>query len=180
MFVKITTTLPNMVATARDILEKQGLLVGLAPPALTFQAFESNVLYTCDSWWIAGGRQKLGGASRGMLHAPRKQSMCQYECDVRYDKGGVSPAPDGPARSPRSASCPWTSSARDARDTSRTRNTIPSFRSPPWYVRVPGKRMTGRRLFFPGLATVSLPRSPPAEGENQTDVFLFLLSWNCR
>ena len=156
VFVKITTTLPNMVATARGILEKQGLLVpGLHHTALTFQTFESNVLYTLR---FMVDRGVVGG---NWVELPAG-------CYTHR------------AKKPRSASCPWTSSARDARDTSRTQNTIPSFRSPPWYVRVPVKRMTGRRLFSPGLATVSLPRSPPAEGENQTDVFLFLLSWNRR
>ena len=43
LFVKITTCLPNMVATARGVLEKQGLMVpGLHSTALTFQTFEAG------------------------------------------------------------------------------------------------------------------------------------------
>ena len=42
-FVKVTTCLPNMVATARGILEKQGIMVpGLHSTALTFQTFEAG------------------------------------------------------------------------------------------------------------------------------------------
>ena len=97
VFVKITTTLPNMVATARGILEKQGLLVpGLHHTALTFQTFESNVLYTLrfmvDRGVVGGNWVELPAGC--YTHRAKKQSMCQYECDVRYDKV-VSHAPDG-------------------------------------------------------------------------------------
>ena len=47
LFVRVTTCLPNYIATCRGILEKQGLQVpGLSASALNFPTFESNVLYT--------------------------------------------------------------------------------------------------------------------------------------
>ena len=96
-FVKITCTLPNQVATARGILEKQGLHVpGLHHAALCFQTFESNVLYTLrfmvDRGVVGGNWVELPAG--GYTHREKKQSMCQYECDVRYD-AVVSHAPEG-------------------------------------------------------------------------------------
>lgn len=96
-FVKITCTLPNQVATARGILEKQGLHVpGLHHAALCFQTFESNVLYTLrfmvDRGVVGGNWVELPAG--GYAHREKKQSMCQYECDVRYD-AVVSHAPEG-------------------------------------------------------------------------------------
>ena len=97
MFVKITTTLPNMVATARGILEKQGLLVpGLHGSALTFMTFESNVLYTLrfmvDRGIVGGNWLELPPG--GYHLRAKKSSMCQYECDVAFD-AVISHAPEG-------------------------------------------------------------------------------------
>ena len=97
MFVKITTTLPNMVATARGILEKQGLLVpGLHVSALTFMTFESNVLYTLrfmvDRGIVGGNWLELPPG--GYHLRAKKSSMCQYECDVAFD-AVISHAPEG-------------------------------------------------------------------------------------
>ena len=96
-FVKIVATLPNMVATARGILEKQGVHVpNLHHTALTFQTFESNVLYTLrfmvDRGVVGGNWVELPAG--GYAHRAKKQSMCQYECDVRFD-AVVSHAPEG-------------------------------------------------------------------------------------
>lgn len=96
-FVKVTTCLPNMVATARGILEKQGLVVpGLHSTALTFQTFESNVLYTLrfmvDMGVVGGNWVELPAGGYQMRQ--KKASMCQYECDVLFDKV-VSHPPEG-------------------------------------------------------------------------------------
>ena len=96
-FVKITTVLPNMVATARGILEKQGLHVpSLHATPLTFQTFESNVLYTLrfmvDMGVVGGNWVEL--PSGGYQMRKNKMSLCQYEIDVLYDKV-VSHAPEG-------------------------------------------------------------------------------------
>ena len=82
---------------ARGILEKQGLHVpGLHHAALCFQTFESNVLYTLrfmvDRGVVGGNWVELPAG--GYAHREKKQSMCQYECDVRYD-AVVSHAPEG-------------------------------------------------------------------------------------
>jgi len=97
VFVKITCTLPSQVATARGILEKQGLHVpGLHHSALCFQTFESNVLYTLrfmvDRGVVGGNWVELPAG--GYHHTQKKQSMCQYECDVKYD-AVISHAPEG-------------------------------------------------------------------------------------
>ena len=96
-FVKVTTCLPNMVATARGILEKQGIMVpGLHSTALTFQTFESNVLYTLrfmvDRGVVGGNWVELPPGAYQMRQ--KKASMCQYECDVMFDKV-VSHPPEG-------------------------------------------------------------------------------------
>ena len=87
--VKITWTLPEPGRDGcRGILEKQGLHVpGLHHAALCFQTFESNVLYTLrfmvDRGVVGGNWVELPAG--GYAHREKKQSMCQYECDVRYD-----------------------------------------------------------------------------------------------
>ena len=97
-FVKVTTTLPNMVATARGIIEKQGVTVpGLHHTSLTFQTFESNVLYTLRFMvdrGVVGGNWVELPAGGYKIRESQKQSMCQYECDVKFDQV-VSHPPEG-------------------------------------------------------------------------------------
>jgi len=97
LFVRVTTCLPNYIATCRGILEKQGLQVpGLSASALNFPTFESNVLYTLrfmvDRDIVGGNWIELPAG--GFQHKQNKQSMCQYECDVMFDKV-MSHAPEG-------------------------------------------------------------------------------------
>ena len=97
-FVKVTVTLPNMVATARGIMEKQGVMVpGLYASAMTFQTFESNVLYTLRfmvDGGVVGGNWLELPAGGYKIRESQKQSMCQYEIDVVYDKV-ISHPPEG-------------------------------------------------------------------------------------
>ena len=177
-----------MVATARGILEKQGLLVpGLHHTALTFQTFESNVLYTLrfmvDRGVVGGNWVELPAGS--YAHRAKKQSMCQYECDVRYDKV-VSHAPEGQY----SKLAPFRILSMDIECAGRKGHFPDAEHDPVIQIATMVRFGRGKKddaksnprdVSSPsGSATVSLPRSSPAEGENQTDGFLFLLSSNRR
>ena len=86
-FLKITVTVPNMVATLRTIMER-----GVDTPGVglqSFPTFESNVLYPLrfmiDTDIVGGnwiefpaGTYALAGA------AGQRRSTCQYEADVHY------------------------------------------------------------------------------------------------
>ncbi len=126
-FVKVTTTLPNMVATARGIIEKQGVTVpGLHHTSLTFQTFESNVLYTLRfmvdaAWWAVTGsscpRADTRSASR------RSRACASTSATSNSTRSSRTPPRVSTPSWRRSASSLWTSSAPVARVTSPTRIT---------------------------------------------------------
>ena len=157
-FVKITCTLPNQVATARGILEKQGLHVpGLHHAALCFQTFESNVLYTLrfmvDRGVVGGNWVELPAG--GYAHREKKQSMCQYECDVRYD-AVVSHAPEGQY----SKLAPFRILSVDIECAGRKGHFPDAEHDPVIQIATmvrqgPGEKDDGATSLLPGLATVS-------------------------
>ena len=106
-------------------------------------------------------------------HRAKKQSMCQYECDVRYDKV-VSHAPDGQY----SKLAPFRILSMDIECAGRKGHFPDAEHDPVIQIATmvrqgPGEKDDGATSLLPGFGDSFPPRSPPAEGENQTDVFLF-------
>ena len=86
-FLKVTTLLPNLVSTARTILERGLNIPGLG--AQSFQTYESNVLFILrfmiDCNIVGGNWLEFPKAAYSVRRGSDKVTYSQIEVDVRYD-----------------------------------------------------------------------------------------------
>lgn len=89
LFAKITMGLPNLVSAARGVLEKGFSVQGIRDGAFTtYPTFESNVVFPLrfmvDCAVVGGNWIEFPKGSYKVRE--KKQSMCQIEVDIMYDK----------------------------------------------------------------------------------------------